>query len=192
MRKTIILVSLFLTVGALSGCTGDGTEPDSVDTGTDGTDQTNTDSNETLGEAPPAGNVLPVPTLEASNVTGTLPITVQFTMDGADPDGMFFQWTLDADGDGTTDIEGEELPATFEFTFDAAGDHTAVFNLSNGEDSAEATLDLTFAAPPVQPVPDAIVFAGTITGIDDQTFFVTGEPNYVGGSITPSRSTMSR
>ena len=115
------------------------------------------------GSSTQAANTPPHATLEASPVSGVSPLTVSFTIDGSDPDGDSLTWSLDLDGDGTPESEGAELPASYEHTFEE-GDHTAQLEVSDGNETTTATIQIEVAAPSApEPTGPTQVVDGTYT-----------------------------
>ena len=137
-------LALFIGL-SLAGCfSGDGDETTSSPTGS-----ASPTTSPTSTTAPPIPNSPPTAQISASVEAGTLPLAVNFTLDGADLDADGLDWTFDADGDGTADAEGDEsgLPADVTFTYEAAGLYTATLNVSDGEafTFANATINVTAA-----------------------------------------------
>lgn len=157
MRLNVLLVALALLTLALSGCaSSDDRQPASVDQYTtspekDAADddvQGNEKARETskdaknMTEEPVDENVAPEVALEVGNLSAEAPADITFTIDASDDDGDELAWTLDADGDGTTDTEGAgaDLPLNYTHSFTEAGNYTAVLVVSDG--SAETTEEL--------------------------------------------------
>jgi PKD repeat protein len=118
----------------------------------------------TNGTAPPALNRTnhpPVATLAASTPGGGVPLAVNFTLGGSDPDGDALNWTLSF-GDGSANRTGSALPAAVAHTFTAAGLHRVVLNVTDGRLSAERTL-LVNASAAALP---ADVFTGHVVAPD--------------------------
>lgn len=67
-------------------------------------------------------------------------------------------WTIDFDGDGNNDTEGEGTPFQAAFTYAAAGDYVAHVNVSNDNGMESYTIDITV----VEPLPEPIVKTGTL------------------------------
>ena len=140
----ILLAVLAALVLALAGCTssddggGDGTPtPTPTTSGPSPTTTTGPAPTTTTGPAPttttpPAENTPPTATLSATTEEGTF--NVSFSVDGADEDGDELTWTLDVDGDGEADYEGEDLPDEVVHTYAAAGNFTANLTVSDGQD----------------------------------------------------------
>lgn len=155
----LLLAILMLSV-TLAGCSEDpepATDPDlqDLDDGSGDDDPTTDDGSEdaaggTSGDPsndpsePKENTTNAAPSLQFdANVTsGAAPLLVNFTIAGSDPDGDDLTWALDADGDGTVDAEGDTLPGSFEFAFDA-GNFTAVATLTDGADTVNRTLNIT-------------------------------------------------
>lgn len=159
MRAWILLL---LVAPALAGCTepgGTDLEPQDAEPegGPEPTPEPEPGTEPGDGEP---GGAPPTATLTADVTTGDAPLEVTFTLDGSDPDGDDLAWTFDADGDGTADEEGDELPATVVHTF-GAGNHTARLVVSDGEDEADATLRVESVEPapaaPAGPVQEETV-----------------------------------
>lgn len=167
MQRKATLVILITIAAVLSGClNGDDADPAPTDTTT-----STEDTNGNVTTSPPETteedvNAAPVPELTADLTTGDAPLLVTFAIAGDDADGDALTWTLDADGDGTSDADGTEVPGTFAFNYTAAGNYSALLTMSDGTDEATATLNLTIseAAPPTVTLPEPITFSDTITG----------------------------
>ncbi len=92
-------------------------------------------------EAPQADNATQLPNIAPSAMLGvegldngtlnvTVPMLVNFTLDGADADGDALDWSLDVNG--TEVANGTELPAMANHTFDMAGLYNVTFMVSDG------------------------------------------------------------
>ena len=175
MRTLSFLVMLSL---ALAGCSGDDsstTTPEEVDapaaTTTTTTTQAPTDGGSGGATTEPEDdeepeNRAPAGTLTASISQGDVPVDVAFTFEGTDPDGDELSWTFDADGDGTAEADGTELPASYDHSYADVGTYTANLTISDGDLSVsyEAIINATEAA--VAPVEfKQIVITGTISGM---------------------------
>lgn len=140
-----LLTTLLLVTALLAGCTEPGStdlDPQDVDPEPEpgpGTDAEG--GNETQEPPAPEPNTPPTATLTADDTDGNAPLNVTFTLDGSDGDGDDLTWALDRDDDGTVDDQGDSLPATLTYTYEA-GDWTARLTVFDGEDEAEATLDV--------------------------------------------------
>lgn len=111
----------------------------------------------TSASSAPQPNQPPVAELAADTTSGTVPLNVTFSLGGSDPDGDALDWTLDADGDGTAEENGTGLPATFKFTYTAAGNFTANFTVTDGKASASKTAVVSVAEAVCVPGEDAAV-----------------------------------
>ncbi len=102
----------------------------------------------------PSPNRAPTASLSASTEGGALPLLVNFTLDGSDPDGDDLTWSFDADGDGAAEETGEALPADVSFNYTAAGIYNATLNVTDGEafDEAVVVLNVTAATAAGQMV----------------------------------------
>ncbi|MEK6975046.1 MAG: PKD domain-containing protein [Candidatus Thermoplasmatota archaeon] len=148
--RAILAVLLLLTL-AFAGCaskgggdddpasTGSGTSTASGSaTGTTSGSSTATSSTSATGTGAPENGV---PTGAIAAVTnGT---QAAFNLTGTDPDGDALNWTLDF-GDGAK-TEGAALPALVNHTF-AVGNHTVVYNLTDGKASATYNVTLQVAS----------------------------------------------
>lgn len=175
MRTLAFLLMLSL---ALAGCSGDESsdpteEPtESTSSGTQSQTQSqtpttgNNPSEPGQSQEPGQGNQAPTGTLTASISQGEAPVEVTFTLEGADPDGDNVTWTLDADGDGTFEAEGSELPAMYNHSYVDVGNYTANLTISDGSlsTSYEANINATQAAA-ADPGFETIIIKGTISGL---------------------------
>ncbi len=180
MVRSIAMATLLL-ITALAGCLGDETSGLETDDGTAGDDsagqgnQTTGTGNETT-TAPPVENAPPTANLVANVTNGSAPLAVAFDLEGDDEDGDDLTWSFDADGDGEADADGTELPATFAFTYEEAGNYTAVLTVSDAEASASANVTITVEAPVATgPIicdrPDATSYGGALYTVDGTWFF---------------------
>jgi PKD repeat protein len=101
--------------------------------------------------------------------SGEAPLSVTFSINVTDVDGDAVSWTLDADGDGTPDLEGNGTGGA-SFTYESQGNFTAVLNATDGSATATASLGITVhAAVPQGPCgaePEPCVIA-----VDKWVFF---------------------
>lgn len=177
MRAAIsILLLLSLT---FAGCLGeDGGADDSPDPGmdddpTEGDDAPADPGSEEPTSTPTSGPAPndtedrpPTATLTASIQQGEIPFNVTFTLDGEDPDGDALQWSLDADGDDTADIEGTTLPADYTHQYDTEGLFNATFTVSDGSNTTTRNILINAtAAAAAAPSFETIVITGSITGL---------------------------
>lgn len=189
MMRTLSLAILLLTT-ALAGCLGDETAGVQSDDGA--TDGAPAGGNETTGAgnettaAPAAENAPPTADLTANVTNGSAPLAVGFDMGGDDEDGDNLTWSFDADGDGEADADGTELPATFAFTYEEAGNYTAVLTVSDAEDSASANVTITVevpveAGPNICDRPNADSYGDTIYVLDEGGTWFFAETNGMPG-----------
>lgn len=183
------LAILTLLLVAFAGCSDRG-DDEPAETTTTSTTQTTTSTQttttRTTSSAPsepgePEANQAPTGTLSASITQGEVPVDVAFTFEGSDPDGDALSWTFDANGDGTFEAEGTELPAAYNHSYADTGSYLANFTLSDGDlsTSYEVTINATAAA---EAAPDfsTIVISGTISGLYVAEPVVTGAgPGYI-------------
>jgi PKD repeat protein len=155
--RTLFFVTILLAT-AFSGCLADpeaqsvttttsssGAPTASATAGTTGTNGTGG----AMTSSAPAENTAPTANLTTDLVNGTAPLNVTFTIDGADEDGDELSWTLDADGDGTEDYNGTEVPSAIVHEFTAVGNYTALLTVTDGTDNATASVDIVVEVPPV-------------------------------------------
>ncbi|HLF16769.1 MAG TPA: PKD domain-containing protein [Candidatus Thermoplasmatota archaeon] len=169
MRLVLPLLAAALI---LSGCSSNGGGDGSSGTGTTtaGSTSTTLASTATSGasdapttsEAPVDENRAPEASLVASVALGMAPLTVNFTLDGSDPDGDALTWTLDLDGDGAADAEGDTLPAEHEAVFAEPG----LFNvtLAVNDDALSANDTLAIEVTAVAAAQDWQAYTGAIEG----------------------------
>lgn len=191
MSRTLATLLVALTL-LLAGCTDD--EPATTDEGQDpppaasGADEAAT-SGPADEEAPaddstgdesgnatePAVNTPPTASLSAGDVTGAVPFNVTFMLDGADADGDVLSWTLDVDGDGVADTEGQNLPFNFTYSYVDVGNYTVTFNVTDGKDAAAETLVVAATEP---------VSTGPIQEVEG-SWAIGGVPECYAGIYTP-------
>lgn len=133
--------------------------------------------------------------LVADNETGTVPFDVLFEFGVTSiPEDEFLTWTLDVNGDGTPEAEGNgnnlQGGANFTFTYTEAGTYNATFEADDGFESWNATLVITATEPegdgdegdegseddapeivPGGPYPQVLTFE---TSQANAAFFITG------------------
>jgi PKD repeat protein len=121
VAKPSVLVAALLVV-SLAGCTsgGGGAEADADLLSLSGT------SSGLLNRAPTGS-------LNVSALNGSVPLTVNFTLNGTDLDGDALNWTLSF-GDGNS-TNGTELPAQVAHNFTAPGSFNVTLNLTDGLNS---------------------------------------------------------
>ncbi len=147
MRVTI--VSSLVLFAALSGCLADEATPASTTASTTASSDDNstaspTPTNTSVSVAP---NTPPTANLSSDAPNGTAPLNVTFTVNGTDVDGDNLTWTLDADGDGTADYNGTELPSEVVHEYLDAGNYTAFLNVTDGENFTTANLTIVVEVP---------------------------------------------
>lgn len=163
-------ILLLLLVALLAGCsspdeTSEDPEPATEPENEAPPEEQPTQGQGSGGQGAPA-NQAPTGTLQASVQQGNVPVDVNFTFDGSDPDGDPLSWTLDVDGDGMAESEGTVLPASFAHSYTETGTYTVNFTLSDGalETSYEIVINATEAArAPVNF--QTHTFTGTISGL---------------------------
>jgi PKD repeat protein len=115
--KPLVSVAVLLAV-SISGCTsGGGAEPEA----------------DLLALSDTLLNHAPTGSLNVSAINGTVPLTVNFTLNGTDLDGDAINWTLSF-GDGNA-TNGTELPAQVAHDFTAPGSFNVTLNLTDGLNS---------------------------------------------------------
>ncbi|MDX1450365.1 MAG: PKD domain-containing protein [Acidimicrobiia bacterium] len=146
-------MALLLLAASLAGCTDDGPteDPENPD-GMDGSDDMCPDlGNVTATRPGPDGcdvaNSAPVATLVANVTAAEVPFDVLFSFNASDADGDVLEWTFDADGDGTADLEGIDLPGELVFAFADPGLYTANFTVDDGDAAHWATVTVNATAP---------------------------------------------
>lgn len=159
MRLLALLAATLLSTLVLAGCSdngGDGDGPSSSSSSSaaptsssssSSTSRSSSSSSTSTTTAPPA-NRAPTGSISASAASGAIPLTVNFTLSGSDPDGDTLAWTL-LFGDGASD-DGAALPATVSHDYTAAGNFTAELTLSDGkaQSSYEVTITVAGAGAP--------------------------------------------
>jgi PKD repeat protein len=143
---SLALVAAFVLAGCAGSTTDDApvttseqTRERTTTTSAPATQTSTTSTATTTSDGAGSGNKAPTATLTASTVTGTAPVLVEFTLDGADPDGDKLTWTLSF-GDNSGDSTGDELPATREHNFTAAGTYNVTLTVSDGKLSTTKTV----------------------------------------------------
>lgn len=122
---------------------------------------TATSSSSSSSTAPSAANKVPTGTL------GAMPqnLTVDFVLNGTDPDGDALSWTLSF-GDNATGAEGTQLPTRLNHTYAAVGLYEVVFVLDDGMDQTSYNVNLNLTSGP-STLPGPYVFTGTATGVSE-------------------------
>lgn len=150
MRILAVLAVALLSTAVLAGCSDDsnGDEPSSSTSSTSrsttsatasSSSRSSTTSSSSTSTAP--ANSPPSGSISAVAGSGALPVRVNFTLSGSDPDGDVIVWDL-AFGDSAA-ANGTVLPATVAHNYTAAGNYTAVFTITDGKESA--TYDVAVA-----------------------------------------------
>lgn len=154
IRKT--LPWLLMLAFVLSGCLGpsdegvetDGENGDGEGDGSDSGDGSNGDANETVEPLSA--------TLDANVTEGNVPLTVSFDLDATGGNNESLSWSFLVGEDETE--SGDELPATIEYTFEEAGNHTVVLNITEGAETAEANVTIAVLAG---ESPEPVVIEGS-------------------------------
>lgn len=147
--KPLAIASLLVAL-AFAGCSGGGD---------DGGPSASSSSSATSTGVP---NRAPTGSINASAVNGSIPLLVNFTLDGEDADGDSLNWTLSF-GDGNQ-TNGTQLPATVAHNFTASGAFNVTYTLTDGRNSTvyNTRINATggVATPPTQ---GPIHLTGTVT-----------------------------
>lgn len=109
-----------------------GSEDNGTEPGENGAGTENGDDNET--EDPLTAS------LEANVTSGLAPLAVTFSVNGTVGEDRPLQWSLKAGDDEIG--SGESLPETVEYTFEDAGNHTVVLEVSDGMETAEVNVTI--------------------------------------------------
>lgn len=163
------LASLFVAAMALAGCAGGGDPADDTSSSSATPSGTTTGSGTGGGSGGggSVGNNAPKASIAASVAAGPVPLTVNFTLDGADADKDPLTWALDADADGKADLQQAapaELPTRVTFEYTAAGLYNATLSVSDGKETVKvvAIVNVTAAAAGKA----SYSFSNTYTGVD--------------------------
>ncbi|HEX9816504.1 MAG TPA: PKD domain-containing protein [Candidatus Thermoplasmatota archaeon] len=142
--KSVLAVVAVLVIAATSGCLAD-PEAKDVD-GAATTASVDSTSNETASNE--TMNSAPVANLTADPDNGSAPLAVNFTINATDADGDNLTWSLDADGDGTSDGNGTDadLPGNVSFAYAAAGLYNATLTVDDGTANTTATIAINVTA----------------------------------------------
>lgn len=127
----------------------------------------------------PVANSDPVAGIVASKMTGEVPFDVTFDLTGSDADNDTLSWTLDADGDGSADTQGESLPANFTFSYAAEGLYNVTFTVTDGDGTAVAGLEIN-ATGAVEEAGGFVPFIVTLNMIEGCELCVDGGQNSQG------------
>jgi hypothetical protein len=149
-----IVLSLTVLGAAFAGCISD-PEP-ATDSPSDSPAATSEAAAAiTTSSAPetsePVVNHAPTANLSADVENGSVPLNVTFTIEAFDEDGDELTWTLDADGDGAADYNGTAADTSALHSFAAAGNFTAILNVTDGALFAESRINITVEAPSAPP-----------------------------------------
>lgn len=151
--KRVLSVVATLMIATVSGCLADPEAKDASET--DATSTTSADSgNETSQNE--TDNSAPVADLTADPINGTAPLAVNFTVNATDADGDNLTWSLDANGDGTSDGNGTDadLPGNVSFEFPAEGVYNATLIVDDGTANTTVTvaINVTAGGATMEPV----------------------------------------
>jgi cytochrome c len=126
---------------------------------TDGGGRTGTDTVAITVTDPP-GNVAPIiDDVAVAPATGNAPLQVLFSSYARDPDGdqLTYLWEF---GDGDTSTQEEKVSHVYR----QGGSYTAKLTVSDGEDSASATVPVTVGNPPANQPPTVQIAADPVNG----------------------------
>lgn len=144
--RALLAAALLLTL-AFAGCAdggGDGdkssttTSPSASGSASKSGTKSSTGSSTATGTGAP-GNRAPTGQLAASLENGSIPLRVNFTLNGTDADGDALSWSLSF-GDGNA-TQGSALPATAAHNYTRVGNFTVRYNVTDGK--ANATYNVT-------------------------------------------------
>ena len=131
-RASALTMTALACAALLAGCSGGGDET----TTSSASPVTSFTTGPTSAPTGGGDNEAPTGSISASVQTGAVPIAVNFTLDGSDPDGDAIQWNLDLDGDGNTDKSGDSLPASEAYNYTEEGVYNVTFAISDGQETA--------------------------------------------------------
>lgn len=153
MRLSALLASLTFLALAFAGCSGGG-DDDGKGTTTSGSSSSASSSSATSSSASSSGTTTSATSTstgpEANQPpTGGVSAVVNgtnatFSLTGTDADGDELSWELDY-GDGSAKATGTELPANTTHQY-VAGNYTAQFTLSDGEETRAFNVTLAIGA----------------------------------------------
>jgi PKD repeat protein len=151
----LLLVAAILLSGCASKKGGDDGGSDTTGTttgsGTKTATGTKTGTTSGTGTGGPVGNgtgSAPTATLSANLTEGSAPLNVTLSVNATDADGDALSWSLDF-GDGSAPANGTSANGTVATTLVhafAAGNHTAVLNVTSGGATATANVTITVLA----------------------------------------------
>lgn len=136
-----LLACLLLSSLALAGCSD--SKDDGGDASTSSSASRSSSAPSTVTARP---NLPPTGSIAVSTPGGALPLAVNVTLTGSDPESGPLSWTL-AFGDGNS-TNGTSLPASVAHNYTAAGNFTLLYRLSDGTSDAtyNATINVTAGA----------------------------------------------
>lgn len=140
---------------------------------------------ETLVKVVAKPNALPVPTLAALPTSGTVPLTVAFTLGATDTDGTVTSHSI-AFGDGTVQTGTGLPPAALTHTYTTVGSRTAtltVLDNQGGQGTASVAITVGPNVPNGLPVADA---RGPSTVVEGRSALLDGthSSDPEGGALT--------
>jgi PKD repeat protein len=141
--------------------------------GASGTHATATATGATVASGTPRGpNQPPVATLAASVPGGTVPLRVNFTLAGSDPDQDPLNWTLSF-GDGSANQTGSVLPAAVAHNYTAPGLHKVVLNVTDGSLSVvrEISVNTTAGAAAAEVFTGKVVMPDAVENSEGECLF---------------------
>jgi PKD repeat protein len=128
----------------------------------------------------------PTATASINPSNGAVPLTVNFTGSGTDPDGTITKFEWDFDGDGTFDFASATTGNT-SHTYNTAGTFNARFRVTDNDGqttTASATTAIVRPGPPGSPTATITSPANTLTGNAPLTVNFNGTGADTGGTIT--------
>ena len=129
----------------IAGCADDADEGDDAGNGGDAQNDQNQTGNVTVDIDGNATANHPPEAALTIDVLGPAGNHTRFNVTVSDPDGDGLTGHLDADGDGEAEVNGTQSGVAVVF-FEAAGNYTATLTVSDGNFSANATLEFTIEA----------------------------------------------
>lgn len=97
---------------------------------------------------------LPVATAQANTTNGGVPLTVNFTGKGTDPDGAISKYEWDFDGDGVYDWSSTVTGNT-SYTYSNTGTYNAAFKVTDNDGLTDTDLIVITASQPGSPTASA-------------------------------------
>ncbi|HWR21772.1 MAG TPA: tandem-95 repeat protein, partial [Verrucomicrobiae bacterium] len=130
----------------------------------------------------------PTVTLGAEQTSGPLPLVVAFTAATSDSDGDLLTYAWDF-GDGTTKPTGSAIES---HTYQTAGSFTATVTVSDGQATAQASLDITPSGVP-DPSTVAPPLSQTVTtDLGSGTAFLYSGSNPIQTGVAPGTINLTR